>query len=95
MSNFNYNKAFYSVAKGMYKSHKHKLNKMCKENKTLSIYGIVPEKIELLEGSEELKAIEWLNEKRKDTSLSGIEMHYLNILYYLILNLSEASNETK
>ena len=49
----------------------------------------------LIKESEEMKAIEWLNKKRLDTSLTGIELNYLNILYYLILNLLEVSNETK
>lgn len=52
-------------------------------------------KRKLLKESEEMKAIEWLNKKRLDTSLTGIELNYLNILYYLILNLLEVSNETK
>lgn len=43
----------------------------------------------LLKESEEMKAIEWLNKKRFDTSLTGIELNYLNILYYLILNVLE------
>lgn len=43
----------------------------------------------LLKESEEMKAIEWLNKKRLDTNLTGIELNYLNILYYLILNLLE------
>ena len=45
----------------------------------------------LLKESEEEKAIEWLNKKRLDSSLTGIELNYLNILYYLILNLLEGN----
>lgn len=45
----------------------------------------------ILKESEEEKAIEWLNKKRLDTSLTGIELNYLNILYYLILNLLEGN----
>ena len=40
MSGFNYNKAFYSVAKGMYKSSKHKLNKKERNNKMEELYKI-------------------------------------------------------
>lgn len=36
------------------------------------------------EKSEEIKAINWLNEKRNDCSQNSIDLHYLNILYYLI-----------
>ena len=35
--------------------------------------------------SEEEKAIEWLNKKRKDYTLSSIEIHYLTIIYNLII----------
>ena len=41
------------------------------------------------ETSEETKAIKWLDEKRKDYNLNGKDLHYLNILYYLIKNLLE------
>ena len=34
--------------------------------------------------SEEMKAIEWLNTKRKDYTLSSEDLHYLNIIYYLL-----------
>lgn len=40
MSGFNYNKAFYSVARGMYKSHKHKLNKNERNIKMEELYKI-------------------------------------------------------
>lgn len=36
--------------------------------------------------SEEVKAIEWLNKKRQEHSLSGEELHYLQIIYHLIKN---------
>lgn len=62
-----------------------KLDRM-RFNMVMSHYGIVKE-------SEEMKTIEWLNKKRFDTSLTGIELNYLNILYYLILNVLEVNNE--
>ena len=34
--------------------------------------------------NEEYKAIEWLNTKRKDYTLSSEDLHYLNIIYYLL-----------
>lgn len=40
MSSFNYNKAFHSVARGMYKSYKHKLNKNERNNKMEELYKI-------------------------------------------------------
>ena len=40
MNGFNYNKAFYSVARGMYKSYKHKLNKNERNNKMEELYKI-------------------------------------------------------
>ena len=36
--------------------------------------------------SEEVKAIEWLNKKRQEHSLPSEELHYLQIIYYLIKN---------
>ena len=34
--------------------------------------------------TEEERAINWLNTKRKDYTLSSEDLHYLNIIYYLL-----------
>lgn len=45
--------------------------------------------------SEEEKAIEFLKNKTTNYSLSGEELHYCSILYYLIINLQKENNQLK
>ena len=44
---------------------------------------------------EEEKAIEFLKNKTTNYSLSGEELHYYLILYYLIINLQKENNQLK
>ena len=43
--------------------------------------------------NEEQKAIEWLDKRRKDYSLSAIEIHYLTIIYNLIIYYESRKND--
>ena len=45
--------------------------------------------------NEEEKAIEFLKNKTTNYSLSGEELHYYLILYYLIINLKKENNQLK
>ena len=45
--------------------------------------------------NEEEKAIKFLESKTTKYSLSGEELHYYNILYYLILNLQKENQKLK
>lgn len=45
--------------------------------------------------NEEEKAIEFLKNKTTNYSLSGEELHYYLILYYLIINLQKENNQLK
>ncbi|HIU12304.1 MAG TPA: hypothetical protein IAB65_06355 [Candidatus Onthocola stercorigallinarum] len=45
--------------------------------------------------SEEEKAIKWLEKNTKNYSLSGEELHYSLILFYLIINLQQKNQELK
>ena len=45
--------------------------------------------------NEEEKAIEFLKNKTTNYSLSGEELHYNLILYYLIINLQKENNQLK
>ena len=45
--------------------------------------------------SEEEKAIEFLKNKTTNYSLSGEELHYYLILYYLIINLQKENQKLK
>lgn len=45
--------------------------------------------------NEEEKSIEFLKNKTTNYSLSGEELHYYLILYYLIINLQKENNQLK
>jgi hypothetical protein len=45
--------------------------------------------------SEEYKAIEWLENKKKDYNASSIDLHYYTILYYFIMYLFNKNKELK
>lgn len=45
--------------------------------------------------NEEEKAIEFLKNKTTNYSLSGEELHYYLILYYLIINLQQENKQLK
>lgn len=45
--------------------------------------------------TEEEKAIKWLEKNTKNYSLSGEELHYSLILYYLIINLQRENQKLK
>ena len=45
--------------------------------------------------NEEEKSIEFLKNKTTNYSLSGEELHYYLILYYLIINLQQENNQLK
>lgn len=50
-------------------------------------------KIIYKENSEEYKAIKLLEEKTENYSLDGEDLHYANILYNLIINLSNENDK--
>lgn len=45
--------------------------------------------------SEEQKAIKRLEEMKENYSLNGEDLHYVNILYYLIINLQKENRQLK
>lgn len=45
--------------------------------------------------TEEEKAIKWLEKNTKNYSLSGEELHYSLILFYLIINLQQKKQKYK